>query len=52
MSFWSEASPVTKGTVVVGPILIIIALLMFTGVIGGSDEAATQERGLSAVPAQ
>lgn len=48
MSFWSEASPVTKGTIVVGPILIIVAILMFTGAIGGGGEEATQQRGLGA----
>ena len=47
MSFWSEASPVTKGAIVVGPVLFLIFLLMFTGVIGGSDVETTQQRGLS-----
>lgn len=50
MSFWSEASPVTKGTIVVGPILIIVAALFAFGVIGGGEEA-TQQRGLSGPPA-
>jgi hypothetical protein len=48
MSFWSDASPLTKGVLVVGPILIVIAGLLFTGVIGGGDVEAVQTRGLGA----
>lgn len=46
MSFWSDASPVTKGAIVVGPVLILIAILVFTGVIGGGDAEVSRPRGL------
>ncbi len=51
MSFWSEASPVTKGVIVVGPIVALILILMVTGVIGGGAET-TQVRGVQPQSAQ
>ena len=45
MSFWSDASPATKGVIVVGPILIIVGLLYNFGVFG-AGEAPAQQRGL------
>lgn len=46
MSFWSDATPATKGVIVVGPVLILVALLYNFGVFGGGDEAPAPERGL------
>ena len=42
MSFWSDASPVTKGAIVVGPILILIAAYFMW--FAGGDEATTNVR--------
>ncbi len=45
MSFWSEASPVTKAAVVLGPVLILVAAYF---AFGGEDvEGTTQQRGLA-----
>lgn len=51
MSFWSDASPVTKGAIVLGPILIIAAIVFTMRDPGGSGEATVQQRGLSGPPA-
>ena len=47
MSFWSDATPATKGVIVVGPLLILVALLYNFGVFGGGEEAPAP-RGLAA----
>ena len=46
MSFWEDASPIVKGAIVFGIIGIIIATLVLTGVIGGTEAETTGERGL------
>ena len=49
MSFWSDASPLVKGAIVVGALGIIVGIMMWTGVgpfNPNSEDAATTERGL------
>jgi hypothetical protein len=49
MSFWSDASPIVKGVIIVGAIGLIIgvmALLNIPPFNPGVDEPTTTERGL------
>lgn len=43
---WSEASAVVKAVVIIGAIGIVVALLLWTGVIGGAEVEASGQRGL------
>ncbi len=51
MSFWSDASPIVKGAIIVGGLGLIYLLVAFVGGLppyGAGDEEVTQQRGLSA----
>jgi hypothetical protein len=44
---WSDMSPIVKAVVAIGAVGILVAVLVWTGVIGGGvDETVTQQRGL------
>lgn len=49
MGFWQDASPVVKGTIIVGGLLIAYLLVAWIGGLppyGGSDEQVQQTRGI------
>ncbi|MEM6957938.1 MAG: hypothetical protein AAF411_24680 [Myxococcota bacterium] len=50
MSFWEDASGVTKGAIIFGIIAIIGAIAFTIMEPGGGDEPTTTERGLQAAP--
>lgn len=55
MSFWSDASPMVKGAIVVGVVGLLYFLIAFVAGLppyGGTEDEATQQRGLEAAPAE
>jgi hypothetical protein len=54
MGFWEDATPATKGTIVVGGLLLLyFAVAYFAGLppYGSPNGAETQQRGLTATTA-
>lgn len=51
MGFWEDASPLVKGSIIVGAVaLIYLAVAFFAGLPpygGGTDEAAVTTRGIA-----